>query len=667
MFKSRTHYISHFRRLIDMEREEDIRTHEDEIRKLSGPAREKKGRALLGMRGRRAGRLYGSGALIKFMKPEGQALDEHEIGIGDVIVISQGDPLKSGNPLGTVLDRGRYSVTAVFDGGVPKWLTGRNARLDLYVNDVTYRRMQQALDLLLQGREASPQLMDIVIGDRHRHLPVDRMAPAEEVSGGTGTPLNADQAMAAEKATAAEYLHIVHGPPGTGKTLTGAEILYRASKKFKRILASADSNGAVDNLAQALLAYDLKIVRLGRPFRVSESLRAHVLDEQVASRAEYSEVKRLRDEAFELIKDQADLKHPSPRWTRGMKSSDIHRHARRGAGARGVSASDMKKMSKWLKVKEAADQLFDRAEALESELTQTILREADVILSTNVGAGQPVLEGWTFDLVLIDEATQSTESSALIPAVMGQRLILLGDHKQLPPTVLSRSAAAKGLDRSMLERLVERYGEGPVTMLRTQYRMHEDIMRFPNEAFYNGQLKCGPKNARWSLSRELNDSVLEIGRAQLDLTLSPDVFVHVMGRERPFGDGPSFQNAAEAECLMLCLRALTRAGVDPREIGVISPYKGQVSLIRRLVQEFELPVQVDTVDGFQGQEKAVILMSLVRSNDHGEMGFLNDTRRLNVALTRAKKLRIVVGNETFLGAHPTYRDYIRSAAQKIEV
>ncbi|WP_430884157.1 IGHMBP2 family helicase [Fusibacter sp. JL216-2] len=663
MFGSRTHYINHFRRLINMERQADIKRHEDEIKALSGGARERKGRALLNMRGRRAGRLYGNQHMIKYMKADvGQALPELDMNVGDVVVISQGQPLKKGNPLGTIIEKRAHALIVLFDGAPEKWMVKRGLRVDLYVNDVTYRRMQEALDSLMYGRESSPRLMNWLIGEKDKYVaPYEKQIPHVDNLDLSfyNESLNISQKQAVLRALAAEDFHIVHGPPGTGKTVTGVEILHQAKDRYKTILATADSNGAVDNIALGLVNSGVKVVRVGRPFRVSNALEDVTLDARLSLDPDYEKVEAFREMAFTKMKDQSGLKHPSPRWTRGLKTGDIHRLARKGKGSRGVPASDVQSMSKWLKIREEIDKCFEKADALESEITQRILEEADVILCTNSGAGQALLEGYTFDLVLIDEATQSTESSALIPAVKGKRLVLLGDHKQLPPTVISQEADEKGFSVSLLERMIDRYGPGVVTLLDTQYRMNENIMAFPNRVFYEGKLQAGKVNKDWRLAGLNVDMISNAGL--LRCIQDARGFVDVAGKEKRVAEGFSVMNPLEGKYVVKIMQDLMGLGVSGKDIGIISPYKAQVKLIRSLIDPLiSDQVQVDTVDGFQGQEKEVIILSLVRSNDEGHLGFLNDTRRLNVALTRAKKLRITVGNSLCIKNHALYADFVES-------
>ncbi len=686
MFKSRTHYITHFRRLINLERDADIDRHEDEIRTISGSKREKKGRALLNMRGKKAGHLHGNRQLVKFMKSKvGQALPELDMRTGDVVLISQGQALKKGNPLGTIVDTGRYSITVMFEGQPDKWMFKAGVRVDLYVNDVTYRRMQEALDVILYARENSPTLMEYIIGEKDQYID-ERLSK----SGGRvnvqddyiNEDLNASQKEAVVKAVESKDFYIVHGPPGTGKTITGVEILSQLVRENKsenviadsenierkkngrnkndrkkmdktrnndfynkHILATADSNGAVDNIAKGLVGNKVKVVRIGQPFKVNSDLIEHTLDAQLVKHERYHKVEALREKAFAHMKDQQGLKHPSPRWTRGLKNNEIHKFARKDKGSRGVSSTDMKQMSKWLHIREEIDKCFKKSDDLESKLTQEILRNAEVILATNSGSGQAVLEGWEFDVVLIDEATQSTESSAIIPAVKAKKLILLGDHKQLPPTVLSLEAERNGFGISLLERLIDRYDNKQLTMLNVQYRMNEDIMAFPNKQFYEGALRSGENNKSWSIGlKEYKKST----------------FLNISGKEKRYGDGPSLYNSSEVDCVVDLVEDLLEKGIKEYQLGIISPYKAQVHMIRTNLEKRNINIQTDSVDGFQGQEKDVIIISLVRCNDEGNLGFLKDTRRLNVALTRARKLRIVVGNQKTLSSDAVYKAFIDS-------
>jgi len=552
--------------------------------------------------------------------------------------------------------------------------------------------MQEALDTVMYGRETSPRLIEWLIAEKDKYIkPLSGSHDGEYERGYSSKivdwnneKLNNSQKEAVSRAMEAKDFHIIHGPPGTGKTVTGVEVLYQAAKKYSQILATADSNGAVDNLLEGLVNAGVKVVRLGQVFKVSAHLKGHTLDEQVMADPAYVEIESLRQQAFTRMKDQEGLKHPSQRWTRGLRNNEIHKLAKRGKGSRGVSSTDMKQMSKWLVIREDIDKYFEKADALEGELIQSILKRSDVVLSTNSGAGQALLEGVEFDFVLIDEATQATESSTFIPAVKGKRLVLLGDHKQLPPTVISEEAIEKGFSISLLERLVDRYSNAVVSMLTTQYRMNDAILEFPNSAFYDSLLKSADSNQNWEVTF-MPDSFKALKSRVVFETLghSREIFIDVNGREKRLGDGPSIFNIEESDIVVQLVQDLLEAhtsdhkntklhlsseGIMDRgtleskltadQIGVISPYKAQTKLIRDKLGS--AGVQVDTVDGFQGREKEVIIISLVRSNTDAQIGFLKDIRRLNVALTRAKKLRIVIGDAKTIQINPVYKSFLES-------
>ncbi len=667
MFKSRTHYINYFRNLINLEREEDIKRHKEEIERLSGAKREKKGRAILGMRGKKIGSLYGQGTLIKYSKEKGHVLENLDMQAGDALLISRGHPLKKGTPIGTLVEKGKYHLLVSVAARPEKWMLKSGVRIDLYVNDVTYRRMQEALDTLMYGREVSRRLISWLIGEKDKYYKPAAKSPVQGASF-----MNSSQKNAVAQALSEPDFHIVHGPPGTGKTRTGAQIIGEVVGRGGRVLATAQSNGAVDNLAQRLVDTGLNCVRIGRPFKIESGLKAITLDKQVEKDKRFDEVTKLREQAFEKIKEQSVYTPPSPRWTRGMKNRDIHRLAARGKGSRGVSAQQMKSISAWIKIRESADILFEKADQLEMEIIQSILKGADVVLATNAGAGISLLEGHVFDYVVIDEATQSTESSALIPAVKGKHLILIGDHKQLPPTVISRVAQDKGFSISLQERLIDRYGPQSTSLLNIQYRMNDLIMQFSNAQFYEGKLTSANENKSWRLDIPQLPGSFTKDPWLMCATGHSAVFCDVRGEEAMRGEGPSYENKDEASCLVQMVTFLKARGIELGQIGIISPYKAQVYLLKEMLRESVLYnereqgektsiqenfLQVDTVDGFQGREKDVILISLVRTGEKG-IGFLQDTRRLNVALTRAKKLRITFGNAKGLSKYPVYDTFI---------
>lgn len=651
-------YVDRFRRLVELERREEMERHEREIRSLSGVERQRKGRAVLGMRGRDEGEAL-EGRLLKFLRRPGEELPETEISVGDLVMLSRDDPLRDDNPTGTVVERTGYSVTVAFEGRPPGFLTGDGLRMDLYVDDVPYRRMQDALSSLPGAEGALARLRDVLVG---REAP----APAREaeVDRWRDDRLDASQRRAVRRALGSPDVFLVHGPPGTGKTTTLVEIVRQHVARGRSVLATADSNVAVDNVVEMLAEAGVDVVRVGHPARVTPALKAHTLDGRLRENETWRASRELRERAFEIKDRQEGLTHPSGRYRRGMSNDRIRELAEQGRGSRGVSADRIREMAGWIELQEEADDLFARSDELEDRAVRELLDAADVVCSTNSTAGGDLLADRRFDVVAVDEATQATEPSCLVPLTRADRVVLAGDHRQLPPTVLSREAAADGLDRSLFERLAEAHGEAILEMLSVQYRMHEAIMGFAGERFYGGCLRAADAVRRHTL-RELGYDERRVD-GRLRPVLSPEepvVFVDTSERqapERQRGDSSSRENPEEARLVARLAENLRRAGIADRDIGIISPYADQAERVARELGDAR-ELEVHTVDGFQGREKEAVLVSLVRSNDRGEVGFLRDVRRLNVTLTRARRKLVVVGDADTLAEEDAYAAFVEYA------
>lgn len=494
----------------------------------------------------------------------------------------------------------KVSLPFVPDGG--------RYRLDVQPDEITRQRQKEVLAGLSEAAGRLGQLKEVLLGGR----PPESSAATYENSN-----LNSSQLAAVQQCLSAKDVSIIHGPPGTGKTTTVVELIKASVRQGQKILATAPSNTAVDNLLEKLVAKGVKSVRLGHPARVERSLVEHTLDAQVS-----------RDETMEIVKD---MRRESEQY---FRRAGRYTRSQPPRGAK----QDMYNEGKRLR---------QDARLLEKTVVDWVLDRADVICATN-SINTHLLTGRRFDLAVIDEACQCTEPSCWVPLQLADKLVLAGDHCQLPPTVVSTKAAKEGFTVSLLERLVGLYGNQITTRLATQYRMHHQIMQFSSDHFYESGLLADDSVAE-HLLHELT------GVSTAALTSTPLQFIDTAGAdwdEEQEEGGESRLNRSEARLVMKKINALVECGVTPGSIAVITPYSAQARYIRSL-GEFQ-GVEIDTVDGFQGREKEVVIISCVRSNRDGEIGFLGDTRRMNVALTRARRKLIVIGDSATLGNNEFY-------------
>jgi superfamily I DNA and/or RNA helicase len=520
---------------------------------------------------------------------------------------------------GLVTRRTRHAVTIVFDEPPDEELEASELVVEKQWDDITHERLMAGLAELegaTKGRTVAWR--EIVSGARPPRM--GKVLPL------TDPALNEQQCVALSQAMAAEDVYLVHGPPGTGKTETLAAIAHAEVRRDGTVLACAASNAAVDNLVARLAARGLKPVRLGHPARVHPLLQEHTLEAQVERHEKARVAVDLSNEARALLR----------RADRAIKQG---RAADRYAEARACRAD--------------AKKLFAESRALARAAEDEILEKADVVCATLTGLTWDRLRGRRFSLAVCDEATQATLPATVLALLISERCVLAGDQHQLPPTIISVEAAKAGLAKTLYERLLASHGQAISTMLEVQHRMHRDIMAFPNDTLYGGRLQAHSSVAAHRLSD------LE-GVANDELTTTPVLYVDSAGKgwsESSAEASESRRNVGEAERIVREVKALRAAGVPSSEIGVISPYAAQVQLLRTMLPDDAL--EIDTVDSFQGREKEAILVSLVRSNDEGELGFLADVRRMNVALTRARRRLLVVGDSATVGAHAFYGAFVQ--------
>lgn len=640
-------FIAHLKELVEMERRAEIEAMRLEMRRLSGREREKVGRAVLGLNGKVIGEELGY-----FLVRYGRDREiKTEISVGDLVVISKRDPLKS-DLVGTVVEKGKRFLTVAIET-VPEWAL-KGVRIDLYANDITFKRWMENLDNL---RESGRKALELYLGLREpeESEPVE-FQPFDK-------SLNASQRGAIAKALGSGDFFLVHGPFGTGKTRTLVELIRQEVARGHKVLATAESNVAVDNIVERLADSGLKVVRIGHPSRVSKALHETTLAYLITQHDLYAELRELRVIGENLKEKRDTFTKPAPKYRRGLSDREILRLAEKGIGTRGVPARLIREMAEWIRINQQVQKTFDDARKFEERIAREIIQEADVVLTTNASAGLEVVDYGEYDVAVIDEATQATIPSVLIPINRAKRFVLAGDHKQLPPTILSEKA--KELSKTLFEGLIERYPEKS-EMLTVQYRMNERLMEFPSREFYDGKIKAHESVKNITLA-DLGVSEPEFGNFW-DEALKPEnvlVFIDTSKREDRFErqrrGSDSRENPLEAKLVTETVEKLLEMGVKPDWIGVITPYDDQRDLISSMVGE---DIEVKTVDGYQGREKEIIVLSFVRSNRRGELGFLTDLRRLNVSLTRAKRKLIAVGDSSTLSNHPTYRRFIEFVRER---
>ena len=533
--------------------------------------------------------------------------------MGNQVKISKENPLRS-ELIGTVTEKRQCSISVAFDRELPEDIFNSKIRMDLIVNDVTFARMENNLkNLNEQGKYVLKLIcQNIKYGYSKR----------EDNLNYKDIRLNNSQKESINQSLYTKDFFLIHGPFGTGKTDTLVELIYQEVKKGNKVLVAAESNIAVDNIVERLAKVnDLDITRLGPPQNVSKDIKSQTVMCKLEKHELYSKIKKTNKYVDRLSKELEEIKSKSRKH---FLINEIRRNKR-------------------------------IIRNTEKTIIEDIINESQVILTTNSSAARDELSDIEFDVVIIDEASQTTIPSILIPIAKAKRFILAGDHKQLPPVVSSDSA--KELEETLFEKLIEKYPTKK-QQLDVQYRMNEKLMKFPNLEFYNGKLICDEK---------VKDSSIDIVREDLDND-SPLVFIdtsnHPKCKESKLKYSKSYINRLEAKLALKIVNDYLDLGCDEEDIGVISPYSDQVNIINN-----ETDVEVKTVDGFQGGEKEVIIMSTVRSNEKAKLGFLEDLRRLNVSITRAMKKLIIIGDVETLSHNDTYKrliDYCRSENTVIE-
>lgn len=500
--------------------------------------------------------------------------------------------------------------------------------VQLYFDETSYRTMFHALSDAINAKgNRLEELRDIFAGNRK---------PERFSFQPLSFPwLNPTQEQAVNEVLMAKDVAIVHGPPGTGKTTTLVEAIYETLRRETQVLVCAQSNMAVDWICEKLVDHGLNVLRIGNPSRVNDKMLSFTYERRFESHPDYPTLWSIR-QAMRQIRENR------------KKGEDVHQKLAR---------------------------LRDRATELEMRINANLFDEARVVACTLVGSANKILVGHKFSTLFIDEAAQALEAASWIALRRANRIVLAGDHQQLPPTIKCFEAERQGLGETLMERIVKNVPEC-VTMLKVQYRMNDTIMQFSSLWFYDGQVKSAPnvKNRgildldiplEWidtSEQTNLAEQTESIEENEENISSAIPSF-----EEQMAGNSHSRINKAEAQLTIDTLKKyINKIGKDyfineRLDVGVISPYKAQTQYLRALIKKDDMlrplrrHISVDSIDGFQGQERDIMVISLVRSNERGDIGFLSDLRRMNVAITRARMKLIIIGNAQTLGKHKFYR------------
>lgn len=520
---------------------------------------------------------------------------------------------------------------------LPEWIDDQLLGIDLMFDEMAYREMELAMKKIIEAEDSrTAELRDTLLGFRSpvsgHQLPVTGDRKLE-------TTLNDSQQAALQKVLDAHDVAIIHGPPGTGKTTTLVQAIAQTVMNEKQVLVCAPSNAAVDLLVEKLSEQKLNVVRIGHPARVTDQSLSKTLDSRIARHDHYKELRALR-----------------------KKMEQVRAMAFKFKRSFGYAERQERNM-----LKQEAKLLKADADVLEFYIINDILNTSDVIACTLVGSSHPVLRGKRYQTVFIDEAAQALEPACWIPVLRAERVVLAGDHQQLPPTIKSIEAARNGLAKTLFEKCIDHHPQS-ASMLQVQYRMHEDIMQFSSGYFYHSGL-IADESVR-------HHTLIGLDENGKQISLPPVDFIDTAGcgfTEEQDKETLSRFNEEEATLLIRQVETiLQHVGVERWHytIGIITPYSAQVERLTKLAEASALLtairplVTINTVDAFQGQERDLIAISLVRSNDKGEIGFLGDIRRTNVAMTRARKKLLIVGDSATLGTHNFYTALLDYVQQK---
>lgn len=611
--------------LLRLEEKEELALYERECAELSPEEREKNGKALLRLVLTDSHFNAAGHRMLTFAYENKKPLPSFSFEAGDLVGLSRDTKFDADLPSGTVFEKAVDSITVAFQRDLPPWVGGDERYYLSKTSSLgTYRKTHGALKEARaseHGRLA--YLRNVLLGLKE---PAVGDAVKMESLRFYNTSLNPAQQQAVRMALESPDICLIQGPPGTGKTTVLIEIIRQEMARGKFVFATAPSNAACDHILSCLVKAGVPALRLGHPARIMKHLRDHTLDYKVANHP-HAKIAEERESELERLRIKRE------------------RHRDR----RELNREEQYELREQIRALEQEIRVLDR------DILAQVLREAPVMVGTHAASRDFVLGDRRFDVLIMDEAAQATEPSSWIPILKAEKIVLAGDHFQLPPTVKSAEAERRGLGVTLFEWLYALVKSRFKVMLNVQYRMNEKIMNFSSRQFYGGQLIA---------DESVRDHTLA-GLASVRPAPGGDeplIFLDTAGRgfeERTQPGGESRYNPEEAELVLEEFRKLIVAGVAPEDIAVVSPYSAQTRLLMMKLNDPR--VEVDSVDSFQGREKEVVILSLVRSNVEGELGFLTDTRRMNVAMTRARRKLIVIGDSGTLSNLPFYQSFLQYA------
>ncbi len=617
MSETVTNQLKNLAKLLEVEKTEDFTQYRDKIQALSLDQKKQKGYCWYPVQLDKSGYTYGSRAFViihfhKYKKYKSQFRP------GKIVNLFCNDAnIKHSDMSGVIHYVDKHKMKIILNStDLPLYINSGLIGVELLFDESTYREMEKALELVTFAKtDRLAEIREIILGKEEPRISTESINYSNE-------RLNPSQNKAVNGILDSYDLTVVHGPPGTGKTTTLVAAIKALSEKEKPILVCAPSNAAVDLLTEKIAELDLNVLRVGNISRIDETIIQHTIESKISENPESARIKKVRIEA-------ADYRRKANKYKRSFGAAE-------------------REERKQLRIQ--AKELSEWASQLEERLTEQIILTSDVITSTLVGSNNKMLKGFRFDTAIIDEATQALEPANWIPITKCKKVVLAGDPFQLSPTVKSFQAKKDGLGQTLIEKCI--LNDKNVHLLNVQYRMNKDIMEFSNQYFYEGKLSAHPTNIDHKLFPE--DQIIE--------------FVDTAGtgfEETQDAETLSRFNKGEVDILLEHMYQLIVAtpNFDRHSIGIVSPYKEQTRLIKRTIEEdaklLEFNnIDVDTIDSFQGQERDIIYIVLVRSNVKGEIGFLSDYRRMNVAMTRARKKLIVIGDSATIGNDKFYQSFL---------